>query len=472
MADDKIKKTVKKTAVKKTTVAKAAAKKTAVKKATVKKPKASSAIAKPRAAKKTKTVAPLAVQADSSIAKTMSHPKIQGMIQANLEHAERAKKAVFVDSEIMPQNYGSTSITLLARDPHWVHAYWEIAAFSLEHVRKEIGDLIDRCAYVLRLYDVTFVDFKGDNANHSFDIDVGREANHWYVNIWSDNVTYCADIGLRAPDGRFFTLARSNFVTTPREYISARSELVWMDVQHPVVEEGVSGAQGGAAELQPYVYAFEAEDGKGLQPAAPARGRRFKIFLTEADIRAYYSRLFPLLRKMLKRPRGGKRIPMDAMMMDLDGDLLLEYLEDMDLPGYEYFKQMLLGASEETWMRGRKIRPTFEVLGGASETVSSWGASEQPKPQEGFFFELGTELIVYGRTEPDATVTWGDRVIPLRNDGTFTLRMALPTDTHIPLDFLAVSYNQKHERSIVTAAGRDKTEYSEKSNVESENLAA
>ncbi len=471
MADDTVKKVIKKVlkkaTAKKPAVKKASSKTAAVKKETIKKPRVKSTVAKSRSTKKASLPKEPSARVESALARSMSHPKIQGMIQNNLDHVSRVKKAVFVDSEIMPENYGSTSITLLARDPHWVHAYWEIASSSVDDVRAMIGDEVGRCVHVLRLYDVTFVDFNGTNANHWFDVVVGRDANNWYVNLWSDNVTYCADIGLRAPDGRFFTLARSNCVTTPREYISPRSELVWMDVQHAAAEGGAEGAPG----VQPYVYAFEpGEKEEGLLPASvPAHGRRFKVFLTEADIRAYYSRLFPLLRKILKRRKSRGQQPIAT---DMEGDVMLEYLEDMDLPGYDYFKKMLLGASEETWMRGRKIRPTVEILGGASELVSSWGASERQKPQEGFFFELGTELIVYGRTEPNATVTWGDKVIPLREDGTFTLRMALPTDTHIPLDFKAVSFNKKHERSIITAAGRDKTEYGEISNVECEDAAA
>jgi hypothetical protein len=51
-------------------------------------------------------------------------------------------------------------------------------------------------------------------------------------------------------------------------------------------------------------------------------------------------------------------------------------------------------------------------------------------------------------------------MIPLREDGTFTLRMALPTDTNIPLDFKALSYTKQQQRTITTAANREKTEYS------------
>ena len=44
----------------------------------------------------------------------------------------------------------------------------------------------------------------------------------------------------------------------------------------------------------------------------------------------------------------------------------------------------------------------------------------------GFWFRVGTELIVYGSTEPDAKVTVQGRPVALRPDGTFSLRFALP----------------------------------------------
>ena len=96
------------------------------------------------------------------------------------------------------------------------------------------------------------------------------------------------------------------------------------------------------------------------------------------------------------------------------------------LPRYNFFARnfaakKFLGASE---------------FGGASESFP--GASEQPYSGRKFFFEIGTELIVYGRTEPDAKVWWGDKKIELRPDGTFGMRLALP-DGRIPLGFTAVS---------------------------------
>lgn len=63
----------------------------------------------------------------------------------------------------------------------------------------------------------------------------------------------------------------------------------------------------------------------------------------------------------------------------------------------------------------------------ASGGISSWGSGGYaPQQGRGFWMVLNTELVVYGATDPDATVTVDGRPIELRPDGTFTLRYALP----------------------------------------------
>jgi len=72
-----------------------------------------------------------------------------------------------------------------------------------------------------------------------------------------------------------------------------------------------------------------------------------------------------------------------------------------------------------------QVRP----LGGEAESPSSpMGAVEQPPG--GFWFNVNAELVIYGATEPDATVTLGGRPIQLRPDGTFSCRFALPDGEH------------------------------------------
>ncbi|HHW12045.1 MAG TPA: DUF4912 domain-containing protein [Firmicutes bacterium] len=62
-----------------------------------------------------------------------------------------------------------------------------------------------------------------------------------------------------------------------------------------------------------------------------------------------------------------------------------------------------------------------------SGAVSSISSPFGPPPEERqFWLVLNTELILYGATEPSASLTVDGQPVPLRPDGTFTLRMALP----------------------------------------------
>ena len=49
-----------------------------------------------------------------------------------------------------------------------------------------------------------------------------------------------------------------------------------------------------------------------------------------------------------------------------------------------------------------------------------------PKPAASFWFNVNAELIIYGATEPTATVRLGTQLLTLREDGTFSLRLDLP----------------------------------------------
>ena len=82
------------------------------------------------------------------------------------------------------------------------------------------------------------------------------------------------------------------------------------------------------------------------------------------------------------------------------------------------------------------------------ETVSSPTAGLGPPSQPaGFWFSLNAELVVYGATERDARVVIGGRLVPLRPDGTFTLRYALP-DGHHDLTATAASASGAESRSV------------------------
>jgi hypothetical protein len=49
-----------------------------------------------------------------------------------------------------------------------------------------------------------------------------------------------------------------------------------------------------------------------------------------------------------------------------------------------------------------------------------------PAPGRQFWLRVNAELVIYGATEPDASVSISGRPIRLRQDGTFSYRFALP----------------------------------------------
>ncbi|MDD5680900.1 MAG: DUF4912 domain-containing protein [Candidatus Omnitrophica bacterium] len=352
-------------------------------------------------------------------------------------YAKYIPKKDFVDTYDLPSSYNTTTLTLIPRDPHWIHAYWEVSPPSMEELRSRIDTVAENIIYTLRMYDISCIHFNGNNANHWFDLDFNPNVtNNWYVNLWRDNATYCGEIGARLRDGRFIPMTRSNIVTTPRQTQSRRSEEIWMKV-----DDDSSGAPFVVAELQ--------SGRKNRSDRSNVSGIRRKVYLTENDIRAYYSRLSPLLRNLLSQRLA--KLNMSGYEVVLrDGRIVLDEVLRRGLGKGRFLKRLLLGASEE-----------LVLMGGASEFAgaSEKSASEREEIKRKFFFEIGTELIVYGRTEPDAAVSLGSKNIPLRSDGTFTLRFALPDGGKIPLDFTARSKNKVDKRRIETGVDRKFTKY-------------
>ena len=90
----------------------------------------------------------------------------------------------------LPHIYGRDTLVLLPRDPWWVFAYWEVTPTTREQALRPLGDEADGARDVLRVYDVTFLTFTGDNAWFSFDVELLPSADHWYLNVSRPAASY------------------------------------------------------------------------------------------------------------------------------------------------------------------------------------------------------------------------------------------------------------------------------------------
>jgi hypothetical protein len=92
------------------------------------------------------------------------------------------------------------------------------------------------------------------------------------------------------------------------------------------------------------------------------------------------------------------------------------------------------------------------AIGAISSPAAKPGAREK-----GFWFNVNAELIVYGATEKDATVSIAGRKIKLRPDGSFSYRFALP-DGNYEMPVVAISADGTDGRAAELKFSRG-TEY-------------
>ena len=145
------------------------------------------------------------------------------------KHIETMPKPERKETEI-PERYNDNKIVLLARDPYWCYAYWDIAPGYMEEKAREARKT-GNYNLIIRVYDVTDIVFNGTNAHKFIDIPVNGDANNWYINVWASDRSYLVDLGFKTQDGKFILIARSNVVTTPRDKVSDKTDEEWMLVE-------------------------------------------------------------------------------------------------------------------------------------------------------------------------------------------------------------------------------------------------
>lgn len=104
----------------------------------------------------------------------------------------------------------------------------------------------------------------------------------------------------------------------------------------------------------------------------------------------------------------------------------------------------------------REFREAFEAQQRSFQPFSFQGLGTGAIPSFGrdFHFHIDAELVVYGRTEPNAKVTLQGESVKLQPDGSFSVRFALPDSRQI-IPAVAASPDGVEERTIVLAVERN-----------------
>lgn len=132
----------------------------------------------------------------------------------------------------IPEGYGKTESYLLPKDPAWMFLFWEITAETFDYIRSQYGNLLNNAKAIIRLHDVTGVNFfDGSNSVKFFDMPVIFETKSWYINVPEANRAYIADLGFLAENGQFILITRSNLIPVPSGKVSDVIDDKWMSVE-------------------------------------------------------------------------------------------------------------------------------------------------------------------------------------------------------------------------------------------------
>jgi len=122
-------------------------------------------------------------------------------------------------------------IIAMVRDPYWLHVYWELSRSTLARAQAALGQDWHTARPILRVLDVTSEDTTSASERHVRDIEVHGGVNNWYIDVASPPRAFRVDIGYLARRGKFFVLARSNVVSTPKAGVSDVLDENWASVQ-------------------------------------------------------------------------------------------------------------------------------------------------------------------------------------------------------------------------------------------------
>ncbi|MGB3615800.1 MAG: DUF4912 domain-containing protein [Elainellaceae cyanobacterium] len=312
----------------------------------------------------------------------------------------------------LPDGYGESRVVLLPRDPQWAYVYWDIPDSHREELRRQGGIRL-----ALRFYDVTNIDLNVQRPHSMQQYECDELAREWYLPVPVSDRDYAVEIGYLTMDGRWLMLTRSAPVRIPPVYPSDWVEDQFLNISWD-------------EELRGKTYANLEPPSQRASTAGPGESNEL------------YDTVFGMAKSAEAQRVAGSlfgsmhQVPEQAVSSFV-------FPSGMGMVGMGMFSASGMGMT----------------MSGAGLTMSGAGlaASMPPVRPRQFWLVADAELIVYGATEPDATVTIGGQPIKLNSDGTFRFQMSFQ-DGVIDYPIMAVAADGEQNRSIHMTFNRETPE--------------
>ncbi len=352
----------------------------------------------------------------------------------------------------LPSSYADGRIVLMPRDPQWCYTYWDVTNEQKSACRQQGGQQL-----ALRIYDVTDISIESQSPHSVQEYPCDELAREWYLPIPVSDRDYVVDIGYRCADGRWLVIARSaavrvppiypsdwiedHFVTVPWER-DLRGQAIFR-LMTPTQRQGLTPGSSIYNEVFVLAEAAEAQRRAGSLYGSMQHGG--------ASEQAVSSYVFPS--GVGKWAASGVGMMSGAGLAQMSG-VGLAQMSGVGMMSGVGLAQMsgvgMMSGVGLAQMSGVGMMSGIGMLSMSGVGLMSgvgFSASAAPIRPRQFWLVADAELIVYGATEPDATVTIGGRPIKLNPDGTFRFQMSFQ-DGLIDYPIMAVAADGEQMRSI------------------------
>ncbi|MDG5815762.1 DUF4912 domain-containing protein [Chitinispirillales bacterium ANBcel5] len=110
-----------------------------------------------------------------------------------------------------PDAFREERVSLLAIYPHLGFIHWHINENTIERLKNQFSAQFKQTAkLIIRVYDITNINFNGFNANRQFDIDIHSLTGSYYLNVNNFECNLMVEIGFLFEDLSFIACKRSN----------------------------------------------------------------------------------------------------------------------------------------------------------------------------------------------------------------------------------------------------------------------
>ena len=137
-------------------------------------------------------------------------------------------------------------VVLLVRDSYWLQAHWNVTRQSVKRAEAALAEHWHTAHPVLRLLEVDGGHTTSTSERVAREIEVHGGVTNWYIDVSSPPQSFRVDLGYRAANGKYFSLCRSNAVSSPSPDSGDAIDENWTDVAENY--ERIYALSGGYAE--------------------------------------------------------------------------------------------------------------------------------------------------------------------------------------------------------------------------------